>query len=554
MRQLFVVAQLLLFFRVCYAEVLQSLILAELSTFVKIDDSKPILIVPLHGLGLANRLRIASSLFSYALSINAHILYVWGSSEDCFVNFDELFTSTFPVISVDSSVANGNFDRFSKHLTDSTTNACTALDISLRQFSLSEFLIDEDRPLSRVNIVRTFGTHAPRSYSCGDYLYAKKLFYQQLTPSLQVQHIVDSVNLKGGMVMGVHIRAFDATHDWNVVNPSIDSLNLSFAVHNNNTDTDTVYNLTSRSFPEASPLDAFATFMHKLIAHFPKVRFLLASNSGQAKTLMTAAFEPGRVITVDSEHTGVRHRAEGMVVAAAEFWLLGATALVVHSTASSFAREAAARSMLSVIDVSFMNSFVSCEFSVEICCLYVSCDSLIQSMYVANTPQVGTSQVPVVTTSADGLITTEMQRKDVYFYSQRDSLPHCGMPEYVRAAYVRRQHTRKAERELREGIDGSRGVSGEIDDIGKSSDEVANGVFSHKKVNTENDIDQVGDNVHKICYSEDNRIMCSVTYSICECSRDQLLYGVSVEGLYCNSLREKHACISILAESNGHSV
>lgn len=352
MRLLLVVQLLLSFSYVVTANSLQIQIQAALKNFLETDASRPVLIVPLHGLGLANRLRIASSAFSYALGVNAHVMYVWGSTEDCNVSFDEIFSSTFPVISVNTNVGNGNFDRFPQQLTDSAASACLELNLDLRQFSPTEFLIDEGRPLSHVNIVRTFGTHAPRSFSCGDYLHAKKLFYQQLTPSAQVQRIVDSVDLnKKGMLVGVHIRAFDATHDWPVVNPTIGSLNLTHAT-NKDIHMDTVYNLTSLTFPEASTIGAFAVGMLTLMAHFPNVRFLLTSNSAAAKVLIANAFEPGRVITVESEHTGIRHSAEGMVVAAAEFWLLGEAVLVLHSTASSFAREAAARTVLSVIDVS----------------------------------------------------------------------------------------------------------------------------------------------------------------------------------------------------------
>lgn len=127
--------------------------------------------------------------------------------------------------------------------------------------------------------------------------------------------------------------------------------------------------------------------------------------------------------------------------------------------------------------------------------------------------QVGTAQEPVAVITTEGLKSTVLVRKDVFFYSQRDSLPHCGMPEYVRAEYVTREQG-----------------------LYKGSEVVMN------------------ENAHKICYSENDRIVCSVTYSICQCNSDQLLYGADVEGLYCNSQREKEGCITILAESNGHSI
>jgi len=123
------------------------------------------------------------------------------------------------------------------------------------------------------------------------------------------------------------------------------------------------------------------------------------------------------------------------------------------------------------------------------------------------------AQEPVTVTTTEGPSTTVLVRKDLFFYSQRDSLPHCGMPEYVRAEYVTRQQG-----------------------LYKSSE----GVWS--------------ENAQKVCYSENDRLVCSVTYFICPCSSNQLLYGANVEGLYCNSLREREGCITILAESNGQSI
>jgi hypothetical protein len=68
-------------------------------------------------------------------------------------------------------------------------------------------------------------------------------------------------------------------------------------------------------------------------------------------------------------------------------------------------------------------------------------------------------------------------------------------------------------------------------------------------------------NTHKVCYTEDDRVICSVAYTICPCrsGSTELLYGIHFDNFYCNvesymDVFVDNNCLLILAESNGYSI
>lgn len=175
-----------------------------------------------------------------------------------------------------------------------------------------------------------------------------------------------------------------------------------------------------------------------------------------------------------------------------------------------------------------------------------------------NILQVGVEYIPAPTASTttpiepDGLFshstttpstTTDVKLvpRDVYFYSYRDSLPHCGMPEFIRAAYTTTHtpHTTQTAKNNRSAYP--------VDSPTDSERVAAPSLRAGQGRQTP----------RKVCYEEDDRVVCTVVYLLCPCA--QRLYGLSLPGLYCNVEEPSAAlangdCISILAESNGYSI
>mmetsp|Transcript_4369 Transcript_4369/g.7109 ORF Transcript_4369/g.7109 Transcript_4369/m.7109 type:complete len:508 (-) Transcript_4369:198-1721(-) len=491
-----------------------SCIVAELSLesrlLLAVGSSTKLLIVPVNALGLANRLRTISSLYTISSSRGLKLVVIWGRSSECAAMFQDLFylssSANFAVLDTyDLTIPESEGEAFARAVRLSVSNLCQGRNHTMREVVLERFLVEESFDANfATSIVWTRGSHAALGTSCGSYLYSKSLFYRNLIPSYLVQQYIDSVEIKdfnsgeGVATVGVHIRAFDAQYDWSVVSPTMrDETTLENAEWDPGAGH--VVKIESKRFDQTSSLDSFIQLMSHMIKQNNGVRFYLASNSISAKIHLLSHFGAERILTLkyssssstrsssnpagsadsaannapdyskDGALFAARSSVEGVALAAAEFWLLGETSFIVHSRASSFAREAAHRYMVSVVDV-----------------------------------------------------TMDENNEGVYFFSQRDSLPFCGMPEFIRSSVSR--------------SDGSIGT---------------------------------GSSSRRICYKEDSRSMCTVVYHVCPCpDHYQLVGGIYYHDFLCNSFNldddthtssSTHAsarvkCATLLAESNGYSM
>ena len=342
--------------------------LGDLSLFLQ-DILKastgPIAILPVNALGLANRLRIISSAYSIVSSRNASLVVIWGENEDCDISFEELFTSsTIRVYNVP-----GTIDGFDRYIRRSVNEIIHKTQVSIQEIYPRSFQLNTDWTSTRISILWTRGTHADIDTLCGEYLHHKRQFYQQLQPTKTIQNMIDRILpmfYNGGMVVGVHIRAFDERYDWAVVSPSWTSslttatvASADSSILTTPTEDEVIYQLQSKRFDEAASLHSFITFMTELLAVHPNMRFFVASNSILAKNNIVHHFGRERIITLDEEgNTGQRDTRDSILAAAAEFWLFGETAFVIHTRGSSFAREAASRMNIPVLDVSNSNNIL----------------------------------------------------------------------------------------------------------------------------------------------------------------------------------------------------
>jgi hypothetical protein len=308
-------------------------------------------IMPVTALGLANRLRIIASLYTISKAYDMNLIIIWGPDVDCACQFSDLFTHTgITIISIKSALDNSpDFERMIRYSlsTISRENSMPLSEVHLRNFNVPRSTF-----AGQLNLVWTRGTHAPASMPCGDYLYSKSLFYRQLQPTSDVLAVIQRVNMQreSGLIVGVHVRAFDVEYDWPVVSPTVPTDFVSNE-RSANKENQVLPQLHSKRFDESSTLESFVLLMDSLVLTNPEIQFFVASNSIKAKLWMEEKYGSSRIITLHSEETGRRSHHDGMVVAAAEFLLLAETAFVVHSRGSSFAREAAVKYMIPVIDV-----------------------------------------------------------------------------------------------------------------------------------------------------------------------------------------------------------
>ena len=324
----------------------------------------PCLVLPLRHLGLGNRLRIMSGMHHVAVQSGRKLLVLWMSSEECNSGFHALFTETHEslvVIDVDSSVlTTNNMDRT---IVEITSAAALEMGISMTILRPHDFFVDITTVISSKDtsllLVWTLGVHAPIGVPCTDYLFAKSTFYRGLRPSPAVMARMYTEGYGDSTmgfqsidrIVGIHIRAYDSTYDWAVVTPHV-----NLTTENMNTNTS-----TALRFDEASPLSAFVQVMEDILHTYPTTKFFIASNSVMAKENIKAHFGSNVVITIDAVTVATsvslddRSSEASMLLAAAEFFLLSACAYVVHSRGSSYAKEAAAIHMRSVVDISVEN-------------------------------------------------------------------------------------------------------------------------------------------------------------------------------------------------------
>jgi hypothetical protein len=382
-----------------------------------LEHSAPIhklLILPVDAVGLANRLRIISSVFSPSLfpndrstpdstssdsftitptTITVHLVVLWLADDACNAWFQDLFqlkgmdflpTESVGDISIEEGIVSEWIDVTHWHgrkvahrlsvvdcsgASSSQSFHSSVLKIYHRFqssapnrfwehypryfFASLDHLYDE---WSSTHLIWTRGTHSFTSL-VDEYSLHKSQFYHTLQLVPVVQEVALSLRSSifqkaaGSSIIwiGVHVRAFDTTQDWAMVSP-FPSLSTT--------------ELVAESFDHVAPIDAFLQSMHQLLEHFetqattPKVvKFFVVSNSQQAKKLLLSAFPSSRIVSLLSHHSETRSSLDALQFATLEFWLLGETDMILHTRGSSFAREAAMRHLIPVVDVSSL-SFV----------------------------------------------------------------------------------------------------------------------------------------------------------------------------------------------------
>lgn len=349
-----------------------------------LNDKPKQFIVSVSLLGLANRLRIIAALFSIATQLGAFLTILWFKDDACSISFHDMF-------SINSASRISILDYQGDRLDDIKLNEEVyqvlqyfANEINDPTFAWStvtpfHFYIDPSHFKYNISFVRTRGVHTLLDTSCNDFMNLKSQFYSFITPTAAVMQVIDVVQsyFSNNQVFGVHIRSYDSNYDWAMVSPT-----SSMSVQGDS-------NKPARRFDQVSSVQAFIDIMTKIISTHPEVLFYVASNSESSKQAIFNHFGEQYVLIISSDLSQRRSDYEGMILAAAEFLLLGETTNILHSHASSFAREAGARNKVPVLDV------LQVEQRNE-----------------------------------------DTQSSSVAFYSSNINLPYCAMPEYIRLGHV----------------------------------------------------------------------------------------------------------------------
>jgi len=332
------------------------------------------------------------------------LIVVWVSSVECPVLFNEVFDSSLVhVISLEHEVLDAyspNLDEddrrrsfeFGLRTVMSNIVSKSSNRLRLKEMHLSSFFVDNDDfhwDLVDLHLLWTRGTHVLDTIDCSDYLELKSSFYRSLIPTKAVADLMSSADFKRDheythlskdvyddedetvsvddeMVIGIHIRAFDSSYDWEVVNPIQRTVKLVF---NNFTKKIDVFSpstttddspCTAKRFDQVQSIDVFIAFMNSILTIHPAAKFFIASNSVQLKVMIQHHFinqlGPSRIHTVLPQTIAAgghdRGTKEGMIIAVADFLLLGQTRLIAHTMGSSFGREAGCIQNVPVIDVS----------------------------------------------------------------------------------------------------------------------------------------------------------------------------------------------------------
>ena len=182
------------------------------------------LVLHLHSLGLANRLRTIADFYTISIYSGRTLLLSWVPSIDCNTTFTNLFQS-----------GPNYFKVLVNHLPRNEQNAINYVSRKARMKNLTFGIydaIDNDENDndsyfasstifdSNVDIVYThyWGSTALKHLSCQHFMISKSNFYQKLIPVNDIQDVVDDVvdMFLGKIMIGVHIRGYDANYDWAV--------------------------------------------------------------------------------------------------------------------------------------------------------------------------------------------------------------------------------------------------------------------------------------------------------------------------------------------------
>ena len=300
-----------------------------------VQDESNHLIVPLHKYGFANRLRTLASFAHFARQINRKLYISWRVTEDCLINFDDIFAVS------DNDIFGREFflfrsgaqaderTRLLEQFMSNETERVAQHKIFFAHLSGFNFDTSIYQQINKqILILRHDGWFI--NGNCIDFFIFKKHFYRSLKLREGIQKSIDRVwdKLKGRLVVGIHVRRTDPRHDW----PTVAS-----EPKNNN----------YVNFDDVISVQDFAKVMVKITKHVPNAIFYVATNSVETKHKINQLQHrslpalKNKLFFLDTHESMLnRNTLIGMKLSIIDFFILSQTELIISTYGSSFGQEA----------------------------------------------------------------------------------------------------------------------------------------------------------------------------------------------------------------------
>lgn len=339
--------------------------------------------IPICWLGLANRLRMLTGVLMIAQRYNMHVVAAWHRDGACNASFHSILSTTgdlsdlLTVIDVASPCIPDN--EYQGALVSIGRDYLEPNGASWLFYSPSRFLVDPDHFYGH-NVVFFFTrtVHAFTDSSCDDYLALKRWFYSCLEPGPVVRPLLQHLESSHSKFMtsvatdtisiGVHLRIFEESFDWAMVAPRHEATEADLPISSggNGEKSPLVVRSTSHvhvvkkaetfdravSDPTTRTIRNAVNNLRQLHGQ-KRVQVFVASNSVQAKEkLLHELGEENVLVLLPSDPLlSSRNSPYAVSLAVVEFFLLSKSSIIIHSHASSFAREAAAVRTIPLLDL-----------------------------------------------------------------------------------------------------------------------------------------------------------------------------------------------------------
>jgi hypothetical protein len=248
--------------------------------------------------GLANRLRVLASASILAEYTGRTLFVNWLPSEDCNVEWGELFLNQLESRPLPLSSFQVGIDLYN----DDVIPRCWYEDTP-------RLTVPGESHLVAVHTCRNF---RPEDMTNEAYEEAKSLFYRNLRPVEALQKTISDIQKRyfegKNNVVGVHIRRKDHLH------------------------------FLKKDHRLVCPTKLFVEAMENILRANPETKFFLATDDEEEEKLIRRLF-PNAVIVYKKGGSG-RNTKKGMQDALVDWVLLSRTSRIIASYASSFSQEA----------------------------------------------------------------------------------------------------------------------------------------------------------------------------------------------------------------------
>ena len=216
---------------------------------------------------------------------------------------------------------------------------------------------------AQTTVLKSNSMFLPKDMPCEAFYSEKAAVYSALldsvVPSIKeaASSVLSSLPPGRSPLVGVHLRAFDASHDWNVVPPQPPSAP------------------SAQDWADVSPTPLFTSTLQAMHASNPSTCFLAFSNSCSAKQELVDSLPNSVAYSINrdvdeldgSPDLESRSSPSSVQLAMVDFLLLTSCSFIIHSFGSSFGEEASAARMLPSLRIRKGGNIYGADVGMEFC-------------------------------------------------------------------------------------------------------------------------------------------------------------------------------------------